>query len=216
MRELGLILALVAIVLGVAAREPRFLSITNVRQILVSVAILAVVAAGQTLVILTRNVDLSVASIVGLVAFVVRDLLADRPGLGVAGALAIGCALGMVLGALNGALVTVGEVPAIVATLGTMYVYRGLDFWYAGGRQVTAGDTPDAFRQLARSQPLGIPTPVLIAAAVVLVTGYLLRVARFGRYLYAVGSNPEAARLAGLPRDRIVFGAFVASGLLCG
>ena len=215
-RELGLVIALLVIVAVVALQEPRFLDARNLRQILVSVSILAVVAAGQTLVVLTRNVDLSVASMVGLTAYVVRDLLKEHPDLGVAGAIAVGCALGVALGAINGALVTLGQVPAIVATLGTLYVYRGIDFWYAGGQQINPGDTPAGFRDIARTAPFGVPTPIVIAVGVVLVVAYALRYTRTGRELYAVGSNPDAARLAGLPRDRLVFGAFVASGLLSG
>jgi len=215
-RELGLLAALAAVVAVVAVQEPRFLSGGNVRQILLSVAILTVVAVGQTLVVLTRNVDLSVASTVGLVAYVVRDLLRDQPGLAIPVAIAIGLLLGAALGAVNGALVTVGRVPAIVATLGTLYVFRGLAFAYAGGGQVTAAETPAAFRQLARVPVLGVPLPIWIALAVVLVAGYLLRTSRPGRGLYAVGSNPAAARLAGLRADRLVFAAFVLCGLLAG
>lgn len=215
-REIGLIAAMVAIIAIVAIQEPRYLSSGNIRQILVSVSILAIVAVGQTIVVLTRNVDLSVASMIGLVAYVVRDLLRDHPGLGIAGALVIGLTIGAVLGAINGALVAIGEVPAIVATLGTLYVFRGFAFWYAGGGQVTARETPDSFRDLARSEPLGIPTPILIAAIVVLVVAYLLRYYRHGRSLYAVGSDPDAAKLVGLPRDRLVFAAFVACGVLAG
>ena len=215
-RELGLLIALVAIVAVVGVQAPRFLSLGNLRQILLAVSILAVVAVGQTLVVLTRNVDLSVASTLGLTAYVVRDLLRDVPGLAVPLAVLAGCGLGLGLGAINGLLVTVGRVPAIVATLGTLYVYRGVDFWLAGGDQVTAADMPDGFRAIATTRPLGVPTPILVAAAVALVFAYGLRFSRTGRELYAVGGNPEAARLAGIRTGRVVFGAFAVCGLLAG
>lgn len=215
-RELSLLLVLAAIVFGVWLRAPHFTSATNVRTILLSIAIIAVVAVGQTLVVLTRNVDLSVASTVGLVAYVVRDLLRDHPGFSIPLAIAIGLLIGAGLGAVNGLLVTAGGVPAIVATLGTLYVYRGIVFAIGGGDLVTGSQVPPEFRRLAQERPLGVPAPIWIAVGVALVVGYALRATRAGRGLYAVGSNPEAARLAGLHRERVVLGAFVLCGLLAG
>jgi len=143
LRELGILVALAVIVIVVGVQAPRFLSVSNFEQILLSVSLIAIVAVGQTSVVLTRNVDLSVGSVVGLVAFVTGDLLKEHV-LGVPGAILAGCALGLGLGALNGLIITVGRVPAIVATLGTLYVYRGLDFLIAGGKQVSAMKAGDA------------------------------------------------------------------------
>ena len=215
-RELSLLLVLAAIVFAVWLKAPHFTSTDNIRTILLSISIIAVVAVGQTLVVLTRNVDLSVASTVGLVAYVVRDLLRDHPEFSIPLAIAIGLLIGTGLGAVNGLLVTVGGVPAIVATLGTLYVFRGVTFAIGGGELVTASEVPRAFRDLAQRRYLDIPAPILIAVVVALVAGYALRSTRPGRGLYAVGSNPDAARLAGLQRDRLVFGAFVVCGLLAG
>lgn len=215
-RELGLLIVLLAIVVVIGVQVPRFLTIGNFEQILLGASILAIVGVGQTLVILTRNIDLSVGSMVGLSAFVSANTLAENPGIGVLGAVLLGCSLGVAMGAFNGLLVTVGGVPAIVATLGTLYVYRGLDFYIAGGQQVDASDVPQAYLNLATAQILGVPTLVLFAIVIVAVFAYLLRASRTGRQLYAIGSNPEAARLAGVRRDRLVFGTFVISGLLCG
>jgi rhamnose transport system permease protein len=215
-REAGLLVALVAIVAIVTIQAPRFLSTTNLRQILLSVSIIAIVAVGQTLVVLTRNVDLSVASTIGLVAYVVRDLLRDHPDISIPLAVVVGLLLGAGLGAVNGGLVTVGRVPAIVATLGTLYVYRGVTFAVGGGELVTASQVPRDFRQIALAAPLGVPAPIWITAVIALVFTYLLRTTRAGRQLYAIGSNPGAARLAGLPADRLVFGTFVICGMLAG
>lgn len=213
-REAGLLIALAAVVVIVGVQAPRYLSTGNIRQILVSVSIIAVVAVGQTLVVLTRNVDLSVASTIGLVAYVVRDLFRDNPDFPIWLAVIVCILIGACLGGVNGLLVTVGGVPAIVATLGTLYVFRGMTFAIGGGELVTASEVPPDFRQIALSRPFGIPTPILVAAAAALIVGYVLRTTRSGRQLYAVGSNPEAARLAGLPVDRLVFSAFVACGAL--
>ena len=215
-REAGLVIALTAIVVGVTISEPRFSSVNNARQILLSVSIIAIVAIGQTLVVLTRNIDLSVASIVGVVAYEVRDILADNPGMSITLAIVIGLMIGAGLGAINGALVTVGKVPAIVATLGTLYVFRGLTFAVGGGKLITASDLPPDFREIALSRPGRVPTPIIIAVALGLVCAYLLRYSRIGRQLYAIGSNPDAARPAGIQADRVVFGAYVACGTLCG
>lgn len=215
-RELGLLIALAAIVAVVGAQQSRFLTASNARQILLAVSILAILAVGQTLVVLTRNVDLSVASMVGLVAYVAGSILRDNPGFSVPLVVLIGCALGMGLGAVNGALVTVGRVPAIVATLGTLYVFRGVDYWIASGKQVVVADVPESYRDIAMTRVSGVPTPIIFAAGIALLVAYALRYTRVGRQLYAIGSNPDAARLAGIRSGRLVFGAFVASGLLAG
>lgn len=215
-RELGLLIALGAIVLIVGVQEPRFATANNARQILLAVSILVVLAVGQTLVVLTRNVDLSVASMVGLVAYVAGYMFQQDVDTPVPLVVLAACALGLGLGAINGLLVTVGRVPAIVATLGTLYVFRGFDYWFAGGKQIVTRDLPQAYRDIALTRVLGVPTPVIVSAVIAAVFGYALRYTRTGRQLYAIGSNPDAARLAGLRSDLLVFGAFAASGLLAG
>src|SRR3979411_2678083 len=124
-RELGLLIVLLLIVLTVSVQAPRFLSIDNFEQILLSIAILAIVAVGETLVVLTRNVDLSVGSMVGVSAFVTAYFFKQNPGANILVGVGVGCVLGLVLGMINGLIVALGRVPAIVATLGTLYVYRG-------------------------------------------------------------------------------------------
>jgi rhamnose transport system permease protein len=213
-RELGLVFALLAIVIIVGLQQPRFLSPNNIRQILEAVSILAVLAVGQTLVVLTRNVDLSIASTVGLVAFVAGDLFKRNPGISVPLVVGLVLLLGLALGSINGLLVTFGQVPAIVATLGTLYVYRGIDYLIASGRQITVSDVPEAYRNISNAEVLGIPMPIIITAVIVLAGSYMLRYTRFGRQLYAVGSNPDAANIIGLRRDQVVFAAFALSGLL--
>jgi rhamnose transport system permease protein len=215
LREVGILVALAAIVLVVGIQAPRFLSVSNFEQILLSVSLIAIVAVGQTTVVLTRNVDLSVGSVVGIVAFVTGDLLKEHT-LGVFPAIVAGCVLGLGLGALNGLIITVGRVPAIVATLGTLYAYRGLDFLIAGGKQVSAIDLPTSYLGITSSSVLGIPTLIVCAAVVAAVAAYLLRYSGTGRELYAIGSNPTAAQLVGIPAQRLVFGAFVISGVLAG
>jgi len=112
--------------------------------------------------------------------------------------------------------VTVGRVPAIVATLGTLNVYRGLDFYLASGGQINAIDVPQAYLHIANTTLLGIPVLIICAAVVAAVVAYLLRHSRTGRSLYAIGSNPAAAETVGIPSQRLVFATFALSGLLCG
>ena len=217
-RELGLLIVLLLIILIVGIQAPRFLRIDNFEQILLSVAILAIVAVGETLVVLTRNVDLSVGSMVGVTAFVTAYFFKQLPGSNLLLGILLGCALGLVLGMVNGLIVSFGRVPAIVATLGTLYVYRGLIFIFSSNTtsQVNASDVPISYLALATTQIFGIPALILIAAVIAIIVGYFLHASQSGRQLYAVGSNPDAANMIGIPRDWLVFGAFAASGLLCG
>src|SRR6266571_4960480 len=217
-RELGLLVVLLLVILIVGVQAPRFLSIDNFEQILLSVAILAIAAVGETLVVLTRNVDLSVGSMVGVTAFVTAYFFKQLPGSNLLLGILLGCALGLVLGMVNGLIVSFGRVPAIVATLGTLYVYRGLIFIFSSNTtsQVNASDVPISYLALATTQIFGIPALILIAAVIAIIVGYFLHASQSGRQLYAVGSNPEAANMIGIPRDWLVFGAFAASGLLCG
>jgi rhamnose transport system permease protein len=215
-RELGLLAVLLLIVIVVSVQVPRFLAISNLEQILLSVAILAIVAVGETLVVLTRNVDLSVGSLVGLTAFMTANLFKQQPGTSLVLAILLGCSLGLVLGAFNGLLVAVGRVPAIVATLGTLYIFRGIDFFIAGGTQVSASDVPDSYLNLATAHVLGIPMLIIFAVIITVIFAYLLQYTRSGRQLYAIGSNPDAARLIGIRSQLLIFGTFMISGLLCG
>lgn len=215
-RELGLLIVLLLVIAVVSVQVPQFLTVGNIEQILLSVAIIAIVAVGETLVVLTRNIDLSVGSIVGFTAFVAADLFKQQPGTNLFVALLLGCLLGLLMGIVNGLIVTFGRVPAIIVTLGTLYIYRGLDFVFARGTQVSASDVPDSFLSLATTRFLGIPALILFAAVIALIVAYFLRFSRGGRQLYAIGSNPEAARLVGIRSNLLIFCAFVISGLLCG
>lgn len=217
-RELGLLIVLLFIILIVSIQAPRFLSVDNFIQILLSVAILAIVAVGETLVVLTRNVDLSVGSTVGLTAFVTAYFFKEFPHSNLLLGILLGCGLGLVLGLINGLIVSFGRVPAIVATLGTMYAYRGLVFIVASNTtsQVNASDVPGDYLALATTHIFGIPALILIAAVVAIVVGYFLHTSQSGRQLYAVGSNPEAATMIGIRANWLIFAAFAISGLLCG
>ena len=214
-RELSLVIVMLALGGFVFAQAPQFLSSSNLSQVAILAAIIAIAATGQALVVLTRNVDLSVDAMIGVVAFSVADILRLH-ALSVPLAMAYGVALGLALGIVNGVIVSVFRVPAIVATLGTMSVYRGFTFLLAGGRQVSLSDLPPEYINLARASVLGVPLYVVLAVVVVAIASLLLQQTRFGRQVYAVGSNPEAAAILGIRSRLVGFLVFAVCGMLAG
>ena len=214
-RELSLVA--IMFVLGglVSLSAPQFLTVANISQVASLAAIIAVAAVGEALVIITRNVDLSVEATIGLVAYSVARVL-ELQALDAPTAIAMGLGLGLLLGMINGAIVTTFRVPAIVATLGTLSAFRGVDYLIAGSHQVPLAGLPAGFTDAARGDILGIPIFVLVAVTVVAIGSVILRSTRFGRQVYAVGSNPEAAAILGIPSRLVVFAAFSACGLLAG
>jgi rhamnose transport system permease protein len=215
-RELGIIVVFLALVGVTGILEPRFVHADSLRNLALNASIFAILAVGQTLVLVTRNVDLSVGSVLGLSAFLAGDLLSKHQGMPLPLVFILGMALGAACGLFNGVLVTWGRVPALVVTLGTLYIFRGLAFLWTNGTQVNAETLPDSFLNLGTDSVAGVPILVIIALIVLLVVGQWLRDYRAGRELYAIGSNPEGARLAGVRSDRRVLTAFVLAGALAG
>jgi rhamnose transport system permease protein len=214
-RELSLVVVMLALGAFVFWQAPQFLSAANLSQVAILAAIIAIAATGQALVVLTRNVDLSADATIGLVAFSVADVLRTH-ALSLEWAMVYGIALGLGLGVVNGTIVSAFHVPAIVATLGTMSVYRGLTFLLAGGRQVSVSDLPPQYIALARASIVGVPLYVVIAIVLVAVASFVLQQTRFGRQVYAVGSNPEAATILGIRSRLVAFVVFALCGLLGG
>jgi rhamnose transport system permease protein len=215
-RELGIVAALALLIAVTAILEPRFIEANSLRNLTLNASIFAILAVGQTLVIITRNVDLSMGSVLGLSAYLAGDLLSGNQNLALPLVFVLGIALGAACGLLNGVLVTWGQVPALVVTLGTLYAFRGLAFLWTDGQQVNAETLPDSFLNLGTDSLAGVPILVLIALVIVLAVGQWLRDYRPGRELYAIGSNPEGARLAGVRSHRRVLVAFVLAGALAG
>jgi rhamnose transport system permease protein len=191
-------------------------SSTGWRDLLLTPSLLVILAVGQTVVIITRNVDLSVGSTLGLAAYLTGKLFVDHPGLPIVVVFAAAMLFGGLLGLVNGVLVAWGKVPALVITLGTLYIYRGVVLTWAGSNRINASDMPDAFGNLGTQTVLSIPVLFLVALVVLLAVGYYLQTARGGRELYAIGSDPDAAVLYGLKVRRRLLSAFVLSGALAG
>lgn len=220
-REVTLVFILVAVVAFFATQIPGYLSGRTFTDISTNLEVIAVVAVGQTLVVLTRNIDLSIGSVVGLVAYFVGTLLANEPGVPAAAAVAIAIAIGSVLGTVNGLIVAYGRVPAVVATLGTLAIYRVALIELSGAKTVTTDSLPTWLLDLPRASLFSIGefdlrSLVALALAVVIAFQLVLYYLPYGRRLFAIGSNPDGAWLAGLPVQRDVLVAFVLSGALAG
>jgi len=203
---------ILAMAIGLALSTDVFLTTTNVLNVLRQASLLLLLAAGLTLVILCGGFDLSVASNLTLSACLAAGVIKSgaSPWLGVATALACGtCA-----GALNGLAITLLRLPAFLATYAMLWILQGLAFHYMGGQEIYG--FPAAFRALGTGRFLGVPVPVYLMGAVVAAGTLFLRNTNFGQEIYAIGANPEAARLSGIPVRRRQMLVYALSGLMSG
>ena len=216
-REMAVFSVLVGVIVATTIKRPGFLfGGDSWRDLLLSPSILVLLAVGQAVVIITRNVDLSVSSILGFTAYLTGRLFIDHPGLPIVAVVAAGVLAGAVLGAVNGLLVAIAKVPALVITLGTLYIYRGIVLSWAGSNRINAGDMPREFLRLGTRSFVSIPVLTIVAVLVLIGVGSFLHSHRAGRELYAIGSDPDAAILYGLPVRRRIIAAFVLSGAIAG
>jgi rhamnose transport system permease protein len=215
-RETGIVVFIALLVAGVSLRSPYFLTLENFRDILLNISILAIAALAQTMVIITRGIDLSVGSMIGLVAMMVSFMVKATPTLSPIMAVLLGMALGCVLGSFNGLIIAAGGVPPIIATLGTMSIFRGAVFLYSQGTWINAFEMSPSFKLLAKGTTLGLPNLVIFALVVSGLIHFFLNHTCAGSDVYAVGDNPEAAKVAGIRIGRATFVVYVFSGLLCG
>lgn len=215
-REVPVLSALLVLIVFTATVNPRFLLPQSVKDLLLNATIIAILAAGQAMVIISRNVDLSVGSIVGITGFATGAVFNAVPTIPIPLVFLIGMGIGALLGAFNGLLVTIAGVPSLVITLGTLYVFRGINNAWAGGTEYFSGDRPKAFGALSVDTILGLPIITLLAFAVIITLAMYLSGFRSGRDYYAIGSDPEAAKLFGIPVGRRVLTAFIVNGALAG
>ncbi len=215
-RELALIGFIMLLVVIISLRNPNFLTFANFRDILLDISILAMIALAQGMIIITRGIDLSVASMLGLVAMMSGFVIKAYPETPPLLVVLLGMALGAVLGSANGLIITVGRVPPISATLGTLSIYRGLIFLYSNGTWINAYEMSTPFKQLAKGVPLGLPNLVIFALIVAVLVYMFLNHTQPGRDIYALGTNPDAAKISGIRTVRTTFMVYVISGLVCG
>lgn len=221
LRLLALGLALLATILFFATQIEGYLSPRMFNRISTSAAVVLPVAVGQAIVIMTRNIDLSAGSILGVVAYMAGQLLNTMPDLHPILAVLFCMALGAGFGALNGIIIAFGRVPAIIVTLGTLALFRSFLVEWSDAKTITTASLPQWLVDLPSANAfslggLDIRVTVVLALAAVLVTGLALTFWRPARRFYAVGSNPDAAVMAGINAPRVVFTAFILSGAFAG
>jgi rhamnose transport system permease protein len=219
-REISVLGFLIVFSLVISLINPVFISLDNIYDIALDTAILAIVAVGQMMVILTRGIDISVGAGIGLSGMIVALIIKDTANFNPLLAILIGMIIGAAMGALNGVLIVKGNIPPIIATLGTMNVFRGLTFiinyQINGGQWVGADKLPEAFKNFARGTFLKIPNLILITIIVYLIFYYFLNHTTAGRETYATGSSPESAKIIGINIKKTIFLTYIITGILVG
>ena len=215
-REVWLLLAIVAMIGAITLRTPSFATPGNLLGIFNNTAILIILALGQMVVIITRSIDLSMASNLALSGMVVALINAAYPEIPVPVLMAMAAVCGLALGSINGALVWKLGIPPIVVTLGTLTIFRGTNFLIAGGQWVNAAEFSPDFIATTRLNLFGLP--LLSWCAIVIALGFFVLMTRtpLGRSIYAIGVNPTASVYAGIDVGRTKFVAFCISGLVAG
>jgi rhamnose transport system permease protein len=214
-RVSGVLVFLIVVGSLFSALSKQFLTAQNLTVIASNAAILAIVASAQALALLTRNVDVSVGSIMGLTAYISSDFISHYQNAGLQ-LLLIALVLGTILGAINGWLVAYGKVSSLIATLATMSLYRGATYIYAHGQEITSNKLPRWLQTSVDYRLGGIPILVIVSIVVVAMVAHFLRSYPMGRRIYAVGSNTAASDFYGLRPNRIILLAYSILGLLCG
>ncbi|MRW92073.1 ABC transporter permease [Duganella sp. FT80W] len=215
-REPQLALVIVLLVLLIGWRAPVFLSVDSFTNVLTDSSLLIMLALTQMLVIVTRGIDLSVASSLALSGMLSAMLVAAYPGTPLLLVVLLAAVTGLLCGLVNGALIGLLNLPPIVVTLGTMSIYRGLVFVVSGGAWVSSHQLPKDFLAFPLETMAGMTNLFWIATGAVLLFWGLTRYARFGRDLYAIGNQPASARYVGVPiKQRLVL-VYALSGLVSG
>ena len=215
-RDVGLLGFIVALSILVQILNPSFLSIENLADMAKNTAILSILSVGMMLVIITRGIDLSIGATLALSGMIAASTVSVWKDTHPLVAIVLGIVIGLLCGAAVGGLVSKGKVLPIIASLGLMNVFRGLTFMYSGGKWVSANQMPASFKGIAFSSFLGINTLIWIALAIYLLAWWFLTWSRTGRQIYAVGSNPDSARVSGIDIDRILFLVYTIMGGLSG
>ncbi len=209
----GVYLAFVVLLIALAFAAPRFFSFGNLTDVLRQAVPIAVIAFGATFVIGMRGIDLSVGSTLALSGLVTANLIIL--GYPVALACAGGVAVGAVIGFVNGILITKVGITDFIATMAVMVISRGIVMVYTQGIPIVGASDP-MFRMIGQSYIGGIPVPVILTAIVFAIAFYMLYYTRFGRFVLSIGSNPDAARLVGIPTDKVKIAVYVLVGVLSG
>jgi len=215
-REIGIMVFTIVLIIIISIRSPYFLTIGNIRDILMDSVILAIAAIGQMLVILTANIDISVSAIIAFNGFVISLINSQFLGMNPILAIIMGIVIGGVLGLINGIIIAKGRVPAIITTLGTMSIYRGITFIISRGQWIGAHEMSDSFKAISSSTFLKVPSLFYYLMLIIVIFYYILNFTHFGRKIYMVGSNNDVANMLGINSHRVTIMVFTISGLLYG
>lgn len=215
LRVVSVFLSFGVLVIMFSFATPHFLSLQNIKIISFNAALLTIVACAEAMVVITRNLDVSVGSIIGLAGYIVAKFAAAYPHSGIL-IILIAIAIGLILGFLNGLMVSYGRIPSIVATLGTLSIFRGITYIIGHGIEVPSGSLPRWMIVGADISIVGIPLTVLLAIIIAIGLNYFLQVIPLFRRMYAVGSNPAAATFYGLRKNRVILFAYMICGALVG
>src|ERR1700732_1766504 len=219
----GIFLIFAVLVLAASMLSPAFLSSTNLINIVRQMSVVGLIALGVTGVIVSAGIDLSSGSVVGLTAVVAASLAQDPalstpfyPGLHVPLIVPVlaACAVGALVGLINGSLVAKTRIPPFIATLGTFTAIRGVALLYTGGRPIS--DLTDAYNFIGQGDVFGLPVPIIIVVFMAVVTHILYAHTKFGKYIYAIGGNEQAARVSGIDASKYKMLIYVYAGFLAG
>jgi ribose transport system permease protein len=210
--QLGMLIILVLLCAAMAVFAPHFTEVSNVLNVLKQVSITAILAAGMTIVILTGGIDLSVGSTLALSG--VLSVMLTNAGVNPIVSMAAGAGAGYLAGAINGYFTAVPKLPSFIVTLGSMTYLRGLAYVISGGYPLVLENS--TFKFVGAGYILGIPTPIYVMALVYIIMFFVLKYTMFGRHVYAIGGNEEAARLTGIKVERTLINVYSISGLLAG
>ena len=212
-RETGVVLILAALCLGLSLYSPSFLSYTNIKNVLVNNVPVGIMAAGMTFVLITAGIDVSVASQLMFSATWLAIFSQSGPWANPFTVLLLALVLGACTGAINGFLISVFSIPPIIITLGTASIYRGIILVYTNGRWIM--NLPKWFTALGKTY-YNIPLPIAYAIIIFLLSAWILKHTYFGRSVYAIGGNKNAAHYAGIDIKKTIFITYLYSGILCG
>lgn len=215
-REVGLLGFIILLSIAVQLRNPSFLTLENLNDMITNTAILSILAVGMMLVIITRGIDLSIGATLALSGMISALTVGAYPNLHPIMAILLGILVGVISGGILGLIISKGGVLPIIATLGMMYIFRGLTFMVSGGKWVSAHQMPESFKGIATGSFLGINNLILIAIITYLVFFYFINHTRTGRQIYAVGSNPDSAIISGINHDKIIWLVYTLMGGLSG
>jgi inositol transport system permease protein len=222
-RKYGIFLVFIAMLIVASILSPAFLTTTNLINVVRQMSVVGLIALGVTGVIVSAGIDLSSGSVVGVSAVVAASLaqLPDYPAafykglqLPVFFAVLAACGVGALVGLLNGSLVAKTRIPPFIATLGTLTTIRGLAYLYTSGRPIS--DLTDDYNFIGQGDFLGVPVPILILVIMAIVTHVLYSQTKFGKYIYAIGGNEQAARVSGINVSKYKMLIYVYAGFLSG